>query len=244
MSSFSGLFAPAGAKQIIITTTQPWTKPADMTGVVLVECIGGGGSGSFNFYNSTISNLGGGFPGEVSRRLLKASDIPSTLTATIGAGGSPVTNPNYNQTTNGLYGGETSFGSLLKAKGGTGGPTNGGTLCMRYGIGTIQSITVASISPLSNGYSFGGEILYDARSPPPALDYDGPTAGGCIDGSNALVRSPIGSIGYGTGGAAALEANGSAGGIPGGGGGAARQTANNGYQSGAGARGEIRIWYW
>lgn len=244
MSTFSGLFAPAGAKSITITTTQTWTKPADMTGIVLVECIGGGGSGAFNFFSSTAFNLTGGLPGEIAQLLLKASDIPSSLTATIGAGGSPVTASTANQGIVGLDGGETSFGSLVKAKGGRGGGASTGTYNFRYGRGVIQGFTSTGITQTPMGASSFGEIYMGISDPLPISDYNGPTAGGGINTGGPNATGVINSLGYGKGGASAINGNGSAGAAPGGGGGASRQTANNGYQSGAGARGEIRIWYW
>jgi len=93
-----------------------WNKPSgfDTGAMVLIECWGGGGGGG----TSTTSGGGGGSYKHVWKML---SDLGSSETVTIGAGGSAGSGGS-----NGGSGGTTSFGSHCVAYGGAGGGGNEG----------------------------------------------------------------------------------------------------------------------
>jgi len=101
--------------QQVFTSSGTYTKP---TGVrtILVEVCGGGGGGGASGSASNRGGFGGG-GGGYSRILIDADSITSE-SITIGAGGVGGVAPSGT----GLAGGTSSFGSLVSATGGTGGP--------------------------------------------------------------------------------------------------------------------------
>lgn len=93
-----------------------WTKPAGGN-VALIECWGAGGSGG----RAGSSDYGGGGGGGAYRsRIVKMSDLASTVAVTVGAGGTAQTSDNQD----GVAGGNSSFGSHVTAYGGGGGAGN------------------------------------------------------------------------------------------------------------------------
>jgi hypothetical protein len=100
------------------TASGTWTKPAGLVAAV-VEVWGAGGSGGRK--NANFGGGGGG-GGSYVRTYFQASQLGATETVTIGAGGAAVSANN----TAGNVGGDTTFGSLVTARGGGGG--GGGTL--------------------------------------------------------------------------------------------------------------------
>ncbi len=101
------------------TATGSFTK-ASYTGIraVMVQCqAGGAGGGSASATAAgEASSSGGGGAGEWSQKWLLASSLASSETVTIGAGGAGGTAGNA-----GTDGGNTTFGSLCTAIGGSGG---------------------------------------------------------------------------------------------------------------------------
>ncbi|MBI3633386.1 MAG: hypothetical protein HY226_03790, partial [Candidatus Vogelbacteria bacterium] len=95
-------------------TNTSWSKPSNLSYVV-VEVWGGGGGGGDG--DGSGDGAGGGGGGGYSTRLLTASDLSATTSvfATIGAGG--VVNGN----STGGTGGTSSFDTFLSATGGAGG---------------------------------------------------------------------------------------------------------------------------
>lgn len=104
-----------------------FTKPASCS-YVMVELIGGGGGGgggdrrNFDGSNPTQSYGGGGGGGSTKvSRTFKASDLTSTVSVTVGAGGTGgaarTTNGDGNVATDG---GNSTFGAYLTAFGGRG----------------------------------------------------------------------------------------------------------------------------
>ena len=93
-----------------------WTKPATGT-IASVECFGGGGGGGREYNGSNPGALGGGGGGYL-RIISPLSELPDTVSITIGAGGAG--RSTYG---NGSAGGDTSFGSFV-AGGGKGGNGN------------------------------------------------------------------------------------------------------------------------
>lgn len=144
-----------------------WTKPVSCT-FVMVETLGAGGGGGSGGRNSSTANGGSaGGGGAYSYRLFKASELSSTESVTIGAGGTggvaiSVDDTNGN---NGTAGGNTTFGSSLIAYGGSlgrGGNTSGieggqGGGVMASGRPSDGSIYASpNPSPIQSDRGFGG----------------------------------------------------------------------------------------
>ncbi|MHB8123991.1 MAG: glycine-rich domain-containing protein [Desulfuromonadaceae bacterium] len=195
---------------------------------------GGGTSGQKSGSASTAAQGGGG--GGCFPFTIIASAIGASETVTIASGGAAVTS-----TGNGLSGGATSLGSLIKVYGGING--DGGSV--------FESLRSLSTDPVRGfegadrqagsvvnlrGIWGGGAAKIDGSLDSGSALYGGAAGGGLS--SSAVVRSPGTSVYGGNGGAASSASSGTDGTAPGGGGGATQ----TGTQSGAGARGELRIW--
>jgi hypothetical protein len=103
----------------VYTATGSYLKATNNPSFVIVEVIGGGGSGGYS--NTASVGFGGGGAGGFSREKILASSLASSETVTIGAGGTP---PGVNNAGN--AGGTSSFGAFCSATGGSGGATSGG----------------------------------------------------------------------------------------------------------------------
>ena len=238
-----------------------WVKPAGAT-MVYVCCIGGGGGGGGGGYSSTSTGVyggSGGAGGAVTYAMLPAEFLPSSVDITVGAAGVAGTGGGFggtgtNSGTVGTAGGESKFGTFLRASGGDGG----------FG-GTTTSISEGQTPPSASTGMFSGGAGGDADD-----DQDsgaggsstrhgggGGGGGGSYSGTTSRVPGAGGAawahtpIGYtqpaagvnsstvnGTNGADALQYcpdDSPTGGSGGGGGGAARTTA--GLQAGRGGHG-------
>lgn len=199
------------------TASGTWTKPSglDPDRLVTVYAWGGGGSGA----KGAGGNGGGGGAGSRFRFFsFRLGDLPDSVAVGIGAGGTAVSASN----TNGNGGGATSFGTLLTVPGGnpglaSGGPGGGGGGEFDGG-GGGAGVAAGSGSPGKNAsYGAGGGGGSGVSNVP---------EGGTSEFAGA----------GGTGGDGTPEAT--SGTAPGGGGGGCTV---NGTASGAGARGEVRI---
>jgi hypothetical protein len=97
------------------TASGTFTPSADLLakgGVCLVILIGGGGGGSWR-----NSSNGGAFGGSAGTLRMEEVQVTEAITVTLGAGGLGATT-NLSQ---GLVGGDSTFGALLTAAGGSGG---------------------------------------------------------------------------------------------------------------------------
>lgn len=189
---------------------------------------GGGGGGGNNATGGGASVPGGG-GGACWEAQLEANTLAASETVTVGAGG-------LGQTVDGpaSAGEATTLGSLLSIPGatsdGTGGGVGGTSSTPQYLHGApcvntpVNAVYGGSASSLNGSVSSSNTIF-------------GGAAGGSIGIGNA-VRSPGASTYGGQGGAASIAGSGVAGTAPGGGGGATQ----DGATSGAGARGEFRLW--
>ena len=114
--------AAPGANFQEFTTTGTWTKPSGAT-FVMVEVWGAGAGGGSGARYATSTNSGGGTGGgggAYRYKLFKASDLTSTVTATIGAGGTGGLTAVGNDSDGrlGTAGGDSSFGAYLVSYGG------------------------------------------------------------------------------------------------------------------------------
>lgn len=212
-----------------------YTKP---TGVrhIFVQAWGGGGSGG----SYTGQNAAGGGGGGYFEKWIQASEVAATETVTIGNGGAARTG-----NTAGEAGGNTTFGSLVTAYGGSGGSVgvaattggNGGDIqvggTLFRGLGA--SAAAGGIGVLWGGAAGGG--VTDAttgHAGGTALYGGGGGGGSCVETANSHGAGGV-SIYGGSGGAAHATA-GVAGSVPGGGGGG----SGNGT-SGAGGAGRVIV---
>jgi parallel beta-helix repeat protein len=111
------------------TASGTWTAPAGAKSL-FVTCVGaggGGGSGRRGAAASIRCGGGGGGGGGITRVSVPASAVSSPVTVTVGTGGAGGTAIAVNDTSGnaGATGGNTTFGSFVRANGGGGGA--GGT---------------------------------------------------------------------------------------------------------------------
>jgi hypothetical protein len=148
------------AKIVPITASGTYTpSPGLVSAIVEVIAAGGAGGGSLGAAG-TAGGAGGG-SGGYSRRSLTAGQIGASQSVTIGVGGTGASNAD------GGSGGDTSFGTLVIAKGGSGGQhsdVNAGNFVGRGGAGGIITGAVGDI--VSGGApGEGGVWSSNAQSP-------------------------------------------------------------------------------
>ncbi|SNS86509.1 hypothetical protein SAMN05421763_103265 [[Luteovulum] sphaeroides subsp. megalophilum] len=214
------------------TSSGTWSKPAglDDDAMVTVECWGAGGSGG---RASSGEGYGGGGGGYVCGRF-RLADLPASVAIVLGAGGA-----GRSSNGNGSRGGDTTFGTLLAAFGGGGGG---------YDTTSTQSVGGGGGGELAAGSTAGaaGSIGGGGGSSRASTIWGGGGGGGASLGGGGAVFGGGGGAGdaYNRSGTAGSSVFGGAGGsarsagaAPGGGGGGAYNAT-----SGAGARGEVRVW--
>lgn len=191
----------------------------------------GGGSGR---KDSGDNAKAGGAGGACAKIKFEAASLDATTSVTIGAGGVAVTS----NATSGNVGGTSTF-STASAFAGTAAGASSGTGGSAYftGLSTTSEPVIGGGVFNSNAVRayLGGAGSVTAAGTTTVTVFGG-AAGGGMDGENTLSTST--SIFGGAGGAAVVSTSGVDGSAPGGGGGATK----SGAQSGAGARGELRIW--
>ena len=209
------------------TTSGTWTKPSGCN-YVYVEAWGGGGSG-----RRTTGAVTGGGGGAYNAKILKNSDVASSVPITIGSGGQGVSTVN-----GGNSGGDTTFGSLVIARGGV---RAGGSGNNNYGFGgsgaaSGQTTSIHSTGDYSSGAGGGPHRTNGADSVK-----GGAGGGGHDGGSNAGLGGK--SLDGGNGGNASLTVSGSNGSFPSGGGGSSKSATGTDI-GGNGGNGLVRVWCW
>ena len=154
--------AGGGASVQTFTSSGTWTKPSSGT-VAMITCIGGGGGGARNNGN-TNARSGGGSLTQIYKLL---SDLPSSVTVTIGAGGA------YSFVAVGGAGGNTKFGTDAIAVGGKSaeGLWNGNFYQVQYPSATgdfssnFHSNYIAGKSTILRQYGSTGKLaIYEANT--------------------------------------------------------------------------------
>lgn len=206
------------------TAGATWSKPSGLRGVwVLGYGAGGGGGAGVVAAGGNGTGGGGGGGGARVWMWIPASALGATETITIGAGGAGGT------TTAGSAGGDTSFGSIVIAKGGLGGAvgsTASGTVS--GGPGGQPVSCVPSLGPFALIGGSGGSGVRQLNQSPGTNGENGAAAGpGGGGGGGLLSSAPC--AGYAGGGCyhgGSLTSGGAAGASGGGNGGAGVNDVN------------------
>jgi hypothetical protein len=238
----------------VFTTSGTWVEPVNATQVRVIA-IGGGGGGGSGCKGAAATNRNGGVGGGRGNYIdvtLRASEITTTVSVTIGSGGTGAASQTTNTTPgiSGVAGGNTTFGSYLTAYGGYGGA--GGTIATftqatllerpftdnsfitknTGGISIANTPIIGGYSQASTATSQGG--VYGILGP------GGGGAGGPISSANAIATT----MGFGGNGASI------AGNFSGGtasltdaaaGGAGTNATANQPYGGGGGGGGQASL---
>lgn len=243
---------PGGAITVICTGTAfesillaPMRKQFDANGTFTKPGVGtfavirawGAGGGASRAVAAS-NNTGGGGGGYKEANLL-LSALGTTETVTIGAGGTAATV----NATNGVAGGNTTFGSLLTAYGGSGGVQSTSNFVGGGGMHAAGSATtgyLGSISPQGDVTGASNALIWDA-----ILWEGGPGAGASLTtpagkavfggGGGGSQANPTGGTSqFGGAGQTAAAGTPAAAAQPGGGGGSSTTAATTGSAGGAG----------
>lgn len=186
-----------GATLNEFTSTGTWTKPSGAT-FVMVEVWGAGAGGSSGARQPAGTSSGGGTGGgggAYRYKLFKASDLTSTVTATIGAGGTGGLTAVGNNSDGraGTNGGDSSFGAYLVSYGGRIGEV--GTTSSANG-GPGGGVLSAPVSTAFAGAPYQRSTSITAQGFGGAQGQNGVNPSGTADGDYAQ------SSGFGGGGGA------------------------------------------
>lgn len=187
----------------VFTANGTWTKPSGLKGA-FVFCAGAGGGGGSGARNAAGTNRfggSGGGGGACTWRYLTANELTSTVSVTVGVGGTGAAGVAVD-TTNGTAGGagtNTDFGGLVIASAGSGGPA-GATTQPSSGSGGGASTGNPTYGPYSlNGASGGGGTTTSTSFGQTGFSgsLSTPGSGGGAGISSANVAATVGGTGGG-----------------------------------------------
>lgn len=212
------------------TTSGTWIKPEGIN-YVYVEAVGGGGGGGVSLLAAYGGYGHGGWGGNFSSKLFNASDCNNSETIIIGSGGiGGYAEKGFAEV--GGHGGDSSFGSLLLAYGGTGGHSvdHTSTKPMTEQIYSIRVDGIISENYYDKIYSGGKGGGYLSSHFDGGISQFAGNGGDGIDVSGGGLKSAENGF------------------FPGGGGGGVKWSSTC-YsdaiaQGGNGANGVVRIWCW
>jgi len=240
------------------TASGTWTKPTgteyNATDTVIAMFIGAGGSGgAIPFASAATCSANGGHGGAIALVVFSYGTIGASLAVTIGAGGAAKASGNTTALgVAGNNGGDTIFNSYV-LKGGLGGRSfgDGGGA---DSVGVANMLTTTSYNTANDGGytaqyigAIGRTSATDTRVYPRANAIGGGGGGSIASDVNSVLRTQNATGGVsllglaGAGGNGVGNGNGTAGTAPAGGGGGAL-SQNSTCTSGAGARGELRVY--
>jgi len=151
----------------VFTSDDTWTKPADLTGAVLVICTGAGGAGGAA--DSGIPKGTAGESGATAIKIIPASSLGATEAVTVGVGGvGTTTGPGTGGT-----GGTSSFGVHCSAEGGLGGYYSAVHDPETPADATGGNINLKGSSMGGAGNYVGGSSFWGCGHSAPGLDGDG-----------------------------------------------------------------------
>jgi len=221
------------------TSSGTWTKPSlPSDSPIRVRLWGAGGGGGCD---STSRDGGGGNGGGFAEWWGELSDLSSTESVTVGAGGSSTSS----SLGTGGTGGNSYFGTKAGAAGGNGGTYNGSASTIR-GAPMVRNWNNTGWESVANntegpqdaaGLWHGGQGGYGSSFSRGQSVFWGGGGGGLSDSTVSDVYAAGRSVMGGDGGKGSWSGNASAGSVPGGGGGGAKSSDS----SGAGGRGEVQV---
>jgi hypothetical protein len=230
------------------TTSGTWTKPSQGT-YAIIDVLGAGGSGGAGKGTPTVNNVSsaGGGGGAYRQFIIKLSNLSSTETVTIGAGGIAVSVSSADSVLNGNNGGVSWFkNTAMQALGGSGGTSTMGTGTAGGAGGVSAGVLIAEVggaggtaSHVSSFANAGTAGIFAGSGGGGAYVRDTGTTAASGAGGESLVLAGNGGSGVATIGSENITAT--SGGAGSGGGGAAKRNATGTATSGAGGDGFARI---